>query len=106
MSGADGTLECTITGLTAAATIIWATDGKDITNVDNIEEGTFSDGTQITTLTIKAATESKTYKCKVTPDKADGGVEVSAEATLTIRGELKFDQDICYVAVTLSEPGF
>ena len=102
MSGADGTLECSITGLTAAATIVWATDDGVIT--DNIVVGEFIDGTQVTTLTITAATESKTYKCKVTPDKADGGVEVSAEATLTILGEIKFDQDIRYAAV--SEQGF
>ena len=67
--GSDTKLSCVITGLTAKATVSWRTSLGEVSG-DNLTpaEGTYSNGKQTSTLTVKGTkvTADTAYTCRVT----------------------------------------
>ena len=99
LTGTVATLSCTVTGLTQKLDgVKWTkSDNAEITSgADNFiidtGSGSFSDGTQTTTLTVPGAQtdQDKIYKCLVTSDE-HGGTEESRDVNLKV-----FSKQLCY----------
>ena len=88
-NGTDVTLSCSISGISAAATVIWRKTGtadlSDSIAGHTVAVGNFESEAQVSTLTLTAAvnTADTTFTCDVTPS---GGTAQSTEVTLNVFG--------------------
>ena len=88
-TGTDVTLSCSISGISAAAAVLWKKSGTpDLSNSiagHTVAAGNFGSEAQVSTLTLTAAvnTADRTFTCDVTPN---GGTAQSTEATLNVFG--------------------
>ena len=88
-TGTDVTLSCSISGISAAATVLWKKSGTpDLSNSiagHTVAAGNFESEAQVSTLTLTAAvnTADTTFTCDVTPS---GGTAQSTEVTLNVFG--------------------
>ena len=88
-TGTDVTLSCSISGISAAATVLWKKAGEDDLSKSiaghTVVAGNFGSGAQVSTLTLTAAvnTVDTTFTCNVTPN---GGTAQSTEVTLNVFG--------------------
>ena len=67
--GSDTTISCVITGIAAKATVSWHTSSGEVSgNNFTPVEGTYSNGKQTSTLTVKGTqvTADTAYTCRVT----------------------------------------
>ena len=99
VAGTAVTLSCSITGISAAATIVWRKKGEDdLSGVTGytVTTGNFGSGAQESTLALTAAvnTEDTVFTCDVTPP-GSGQTTQSIEATLDVAGKLISTQMAC-----------
>ena len=89
-TGTDVTLSCSISGISAAATVLWKKSGTpDLSNSiagHTVVAGNFGSEAQVSTLTLTAAVNiaDTTFTCDVTPS---GGTAQSTEVTLNVFGK-------------------
>ena len=88
-TGTDVTLSCSISGISAAAAVLWKKSGTpDLSNSiagHTVAAGNFGSEAQVSTLTLTAAVNiaDTTFTCDVTPS---GGTAQSTEVTLNVFG--------------------
>ena len=88
-TGTDVTLSCSISGISAAATVLWKKSGtadlSDSIAGHTVVAGIFESGAQVSTLTLTAAvnTADTTFTCDVTPSE---GTAQSTEVSLNVFG--------------------
>lgn len=92
LSGSDAVIiECQVTGLTAQLKEVkWKkSDGTDVTSGVTgytASPGSYSGGSQTTTMTVASAqtTADSTYKCHITPATQDDATEVITDVKLNV----------------------
>ena len=85
LEGTESVLSCTITGLSAKATVIWT---KGDQTQGGTTEGELNDGTQMSTLTVTNPQEDTEYTCVVT--SGEYSLSEASETSLSLNVYGKF----------------
>jgi hypothetical protein len=83
-TGTDTTISCVITGLAAQATVFWLTSSGEVSgDIFTPDQGTYSNGEQTSTLTVKGAqvNSDTAYTCRVT----SGSIPTSGHSDTIVR---------------------
>ena len=90
--GSDTTISCVITGIAAKATVSWRTNSGEVsgTNFTPVE-GTYSNGKQTSTLTVKGTqvTADTAYTCRVTSGSLPDSGYSDTTVNLNVYGKVQ-----------------
>ena len=90
--GSETKLSCVITGLTAKATVSWRTSSGEVSgNNFTPVEGTYSNGKQTSTLTVKGTqvTADTAYICRVTSGSLPDSGHSDTTVNLNVYGKVQ-----------------
>lgn len=93
--GSDATLSCVITGAASKVKVKWLSGTAELESNDNFTptEGTYSDGKQTSTLTVKGSQVSTdtTYTCRVTSGEYPNSGYRDKTVNLNVYGRFRLE---------------